>query len=650
MIKPLRIIVALLMMTSVVSVSKAQTVRNDYRFIESVVPYTPITGGSQLNGASDDDTFYGNVSLGFPFTYNNVQYTAIGISNNGFIAFHNYTTGNNGSGIGGRGTSGGTALYAFNNTNPAYRFGPVVAVFNMDLLSVSGQNSRLTTQTLGIAPNRRFIAQWANYTRYGNGSSNPDNLNFQIILSEADNSVKVHYGTMNFNSSATAGVAQIGLRGNDTTDVNNRFGASLTTTTQGTYAFEGVRINNPPVPSGLLFEWSTAPPAQFDASISAINRPLNITGSACIASVVDTVFFTARNLGSDSITVLPVAYSVNGGAPVREVFTLTSPLRRNTAITLRFSSSVTINAGDSLNFRVWAELPNEPQPNRRNDTASRSVTFKTSTGSQAIYPRWDTDFGGVASSTLPAGWFSENVAGTDRWSVESGLFDPGNSLSLPYAPRVGPAFLFFNSFNTSTRGTIARAASPCLDLTTWPSNEPVWVGFGMNADTDYPQFEDSVFVEIAAGGVNYRRVAGFSRYDFNVFGYTWRDYAVDISSYRGQLVRVAFTVKSAGGNNVGIDYATVRNAFPVALQRSLEQINVEAFPNPTTGTVNIKLPKGRYDEIVVLNGVGQVVKTVSNQVSELAGFEFDLSNLSTGTYQIRAKSGAAQYGARIVKQ
>ncbi len=626
-------------------------VQRDYQFTQSISTYTPLTGGTQLNAANDDDQYYSNVLIGFPFRYNGRDYDTVGVGNNGFIAFlsgNSITFSAGGSSIGGFGTSGGSALYNFESPIRGYNFGPMIAAFNMDLHSRT--NGRLTAHRTGSAPNRTFTLQWAQYERYS-GSSATDNLNFQLVLTESNNGITVNYGNMSL-PTANDGGAQVGLRGSDTTDINARTGLSFTNTNASTYATEDIRINSGTIiPSGLSFSWLTGPPAAIDVAVTNILKPANVPGSLCIASVTDSVKFSIRNFGSDPVTSLPVTYRLNGGAPVQQTFTFSPALQARENATLTFPTPITLSSGSVFSIQVFAQLAGEAPANRRNDTLTKNIIFSSITGNSSIYPSWTTDFGGRTSQNIPVGWFGELLAGTNQWTVDSLFFDPGNSLSTPFRTQQGPGFLFFPSFQTSTRGSIARASTPCLNLNNWPTNEPAWLTFSMNQDSDWPTFQDSVLIQVALDGQNYATVGRFSRYNPDVTPYTWKTFGVDLSAYRNQIIRIGFVAKSRGGNNLAIDFASVQNTVPVSTPIRLVNQQVFVYPNPTTGTLNIKLPNNQtYTAVEILNTVGQVVLSQSVGGIQEGELQLNLSGLTAGTYQVRVIGQNKQFLQRITKQ
>jgi hypothetical protein len=64
------------------------------------------------------------------------------------------------------------------------------------------QGGSVHALTMGVAPNRTFVAQWNNVPQFNAGDSNT----FQAILFEADSSIEFRYGTFSGNVTPSVGV------------------------------------------------------------------------------------------------------------------------------------------------------------------------------------------------------------------------------------------------------------------------------------------------------------------------------------------------------------------------------------------------------------------------------------------------------------
>ena len=120
----------------------------------------------------NDDEVSGALPMSFTFDYFGVNYTDAYISSNGFLTFL-------------AGQSNGCC-----SGQPIPTAGTpdaVVAAWWEDLYPPAG--GTIHYQTLGVAPNRRFIAQYTNIQHYSSG--NP--VTMQVKLFEGTNVIEVHY-------------------------------------------------------------------------------------------------------------------------------------------------------------------------------------------------------------------------------------------------------------------------------------------------------------------------------------------------------------------------------------------------------------------------------------------------------------------------
>ncbi len=148
--------------------------------------------GHNTNLAGDDSNT--QVPIGFDFTFYGNTYSQTFVSTNGFISF-------------------GSGSSAYTNTGIPNSNAPnnMIAAFWDDLIVQSGRRT-IYYQTVGTAPNRKFIAQWTNMYFYSNPTLQMGT--FQIILSEGSNDIQIRYldlygSDLSFGSSATVGVENL---------------------------------------------------------------------------------------------------------------------------------------------------------------------------------------------------------------------------------------------------------------------------------------------------------------------------------------------------------------------------------------------------------------------------------------------------------
>jgi hypothetical protein len=252
---------------------QAQNVAADYTFAQATgVTYTPITTGTSVVGPG---TFTGitafsalantQVTLPFTFVYNNINYTNVYISDNGFIV------------LGDIAPVPSSFIPISGGAHTA-----AIAGYAIDLRGTV-PTSRVSYQTIGTPGSQTFVVQYQDLQRWGGSpvaGLRPGLMNFQIRLNQADGSVEVIYKDFT-GSDATAVNGQVGLRGLTNLDYNNRRTAGLTFSTNiaGTANTQTVTTNSTyfPLP-GTQFKWTPCFNATaLAASMAGDNTTVNIS-------------------------------------------------------------------------------------------------------------------------------------------------------------------------------------------------------------------------------------------------------------------------------------------------------------------------------------------------------------------------------------
>ncbi|MDD3143486.1 MAG: carboxypeptidase regulatory-like domain-containing protein, partial [Candidatus Cloacimonetes bacterium] len=258
-----RIVLPVLLAIFALGVFSAFAQTYEYSFSTTTGTYEPITGGLLLGTETSDDQRFvdpatpagGTVltgpglDIGFNFTFNGAVFDRLAINNNGWISL-----GQSGltPSVNIASTSGYTPLSSTTAIDPPVLYNRIAGMAR-DLQAQAGASLRL--ETIGTAPNRVCVVQFANYKKYGT-SGTGDQINFQIRLHETSNNVQIVYGQVV--SNATAGNMQVGLRGPDVADFNARQGdGAWDNTTAATANTEYVILNDVNYPAnGLTFNFN----------------------------------------------------------------------------------------------------------------------------------------------------------------------------------------------------------------------------------------------------------------------------------------------------------------------------------------------------------------------------------------------------------
>lgn len=196
--------------------------------IDDKVPFNwvDVSDGTEVD--LSDDAFK-NASIGFDFEFFGNTYNSVEIHSNGYLLFKIP-----GSSDFSTGSSDPT-----NSCNSLFRPHNIIAPF-WDDLNPTTSSGTISYKTIGVEPNRQFVVE---YFDIGHFSSTTSGATFEVILDEADNSVKFQYQDTDFENidfdsgaSATVGIENVNGTEEFQYSCNNEFTAqaikfSLCTTT-----------------------------------------------------------------------------------------------------------------------------------------------------------------------------------------------------------------------------------------------------------------------------------------------------------------------------------------------------------------------------------------------------------------------------------
>ena len=449
-----------------VSASTVFSQVSNYTYSQTNGTYSAISGGTLLGTTSSDDEQFvdpaapaGSTAIftgpgfpiGFNFTYNGIVFDRVAIENNGWISL------------------GQSALTPSVDINTTSQYTPLSSTFahttaqfrnriagmGRDIQAQAGSSLRI--QTIGSAPNRQCVIQYAGYKRFGTAGTG-DNFSFQIILNETSNTVQVVYGSVVLNNTTTtSSINHVGLGGTAAADFNNRqtvaphnWNTTIagTTNAQGTQNPTSTIAVTAPV-SGLTMTWTPAAPC------SGVPSPGLITGpSAVICSGGNATLTLSGYTVAPGITFQWNQSSTPGGpyTPIPGATNTTYTFTTNT--TAYFTCTVTCTAS-GLSSNTTQFTVNVNKPVHSNVLATPSTTC--SPGSSVIT--------GTVSGGITTGG-----SGVIATSGTINLAIPDNSPAGVNTTLTIPATTFANAADLKIRLTlshswsgdvIAKLTSPC---------------------------------------------------------------------------------------------------------------------------------------------------------------------------------------------
>lgn len=221
---------------------------NGYGFTQTSGTYMPLSSNRtvwQAGATLGTDAVSAAINLPSVFKFNGRSYNSVYLSNNGFVTF---------------GSPPLAATYTGLSTDTTAPYEGAFAGFAANLKNANTTTSEIAYETIGS----KFIVQFTDLQ--GSSASAAQLLNFQIQFDMVSNSVSIVYGNCVSGSATLDG--QVGIRGAESSDTNNRTGIDWTATAIGTGSSSAVTLgitNAATVPaSGLTFNyfpgtWITPP-------------------------------------------------------------------------------------------------------------------------------------------------------------------------------------------------------------------------------------------------------------------------------------------------------------------------------------------------------------------------------------------------------
>jgi hypothetical protein len=386
------------------------------------------------------------------------------------------------------------------------------------------------------------------------------------------------------------------------------------------FAFDNVQIYESPA---------------IDVKAMEVTRPL----VGCGLSATEIVAGRFENLGTDTLSNFPVAYSVNGVAITPETFTDT--LFPGDKKVYEFTTVANLANPVLYDIKVWSAVVGDALP--FNDTASVSFTnfaAETNPYTQTFDLLPDGAFGNYSAIK-----WTPIDAGTYRWQAETGA--TGSSGTGPTADHTsGTGTYIYSEASSGILGDTIYLESTCIDIT--PVN-------GANSSTRVDYWYHMYGADVVALGLEIDSAGRWIQID-TIIGQqqtanadTFRLRSIDLSAYQGMGVTTFrfWTVKGASfAGDVAIDDFRVYDTVGVNAQMDSIISPMSNCGLSATSTVTVKISNvglsaiSNFPVSYVLNGGTPVVETVTATIIPGTSLNYSFTstvNLQTvGSYTLEA--------------
>ncbi|KXH81486.1 fibronectin type III domain-containing protein [Chryseobacterium kwangjuense] len=396
---------------------------NGYGFAQSSGTYTPLSAGRtiwQSGAALGTDAVSAAINLPSVFKFNGKSYSSVYISNNGFVTLGTPALANTYSGL---------------STDTTTPYEGAFAGFAVNLRNANTTTSEISYETVGS----KFIVQFTDVQ--GNSGAAAQLLNFQIHLDLTTNIVDIVYGNCVSGTATLTG--QVGIRGAESSDINNRTGTDWTATAIGTSNTSSCTLgtsNAATVPaSGLTFRYT--PGTWIPAPTSYATLPFtenfgswangNSTGDLPNASNWRTWPSRGDNSWRASDNATSGFTSVSGWNSTSGTATVAAPA---VAPTARFHSYNTVNASGYMDLYIDLSAgtgnrilsfdyinPSGTDVLKIQVSTDGGTTFNTVGSTYAVSASWSTKYVdlGTSSSTAIVRFLATGDNGSDDIYIDN---------------------------------------------------------------------------------------------------------------------------------------------------------------------------------------------------------------------------------------
>lgn len=379
----------------------------------------------------------------------------------------------------------------------------------------------------------------------------------------------------------------------------------------------------------------------YDISLTSLATPGNSVLPSCSNSNSLSIKVNVRNLGTNSLSFIPFAYSLDGQAPVFD--TVYNNLASGNSAQLTLSTPLNLTVG-SHSLVLWSHYPADG--NLMNDSLMDSlIIYNSLPANLPLVTSFDsftlcsTAWGCESEiCNLSQGWY--NVTNTQGDAIdwrtdENGTGTGGTGPSADHTSGIGNYLYLEGSGNNGGGCTYKEAIlhSPCLDLNNVidPS-----LSFWYHA---YGGGIGSLHVDVIADGNLHQDVMPVIQGDQ---GNQWDSIAVNLSAFVDQKVVLVFRGITGGGyqcdlaiDDVNVEAQSVTSMDDL-VEASKEQ-HFKLYPNPNNGTFSVDLQSIQANStILISNTLGQIVHQSTHKNKQRLDLSFEAS---PGVYFIVIKTG-----------
>jgi hypothetical protein len=384
----------------------------------------------------------------------------------------------------------------------------------------------------------------------------------------------------------------------------------------------------------------------FDLSVPLAAGPL----SSCNLSSSEQVKVWIKANVCDSLSSsvrIPVAYRINGGAPVRDTVNLTAKMNPSDSLLFTFTQTANLSAKGRYTFQAWTEYAADTI--RSNDSILSHVV------TNPVSPEWKVVTFEDSANVMDSLYTVKNiqsdvfVSAVAKKGSSYGLMMTGGDWLVNRRSYERPTDI---NIWTSNPQFLAEACF-CVDATAWSGlyfhfdlKQTYNSGYGNQVGYAFPYTSS---LRLVINGTPLSKTYNPKQRSTDPFV----TYSIELNAYKGAQVTACFQTKNYQarkydpiGDNAFIEnvYFSDDSASSIGIQeRSAFDGRVEIYPNPSSGSFNVVFLSDLDEEgsIEITDVAGRTVwssslhfKTGENN------FRLAAPGTEAGIYYLRIKNSA----------
>lgn len=339
-------------------------------------------------------------------------------------------------------------------------------------------------------------------------------------------------------------------------------------------------------------------PMQYNASITAISS----TNGGCSVSSAEIIGVTVKNAGTDTISNFPVKYSINGGPVVTE--TIYSNINPGASLNYTFTTAADLSATGVYIITAYTALAAD------GDATNDSITKVLEHIAGGLFVKAINTITPIPDNSL------------------AGAYSPVTFCGLPTA--LSTSFMIdYLKIDSLQHNWLSDLEIYLIS----PVNDSVLISSG-NGGSGY-DLSNIIFTDSASTNINTLTSNGIPA------GYYHIENTSGLMALNtGQNPNGEWKLRIRDGNagDAGVLYKwTLAFKYGTAVNdRTLNESDVEVYPNPSSGDITVRLKSSKADlQVKLINSSGQIVY---NATVKPFSSSFKINRPDRGIYLLQISS------------